>query len=229
MRILIYIGLLLLLLSSCSHRQSNSSLIAQIESSKSDTIVGKKTITDEIAGSAYRKRAIGYFVINGKDTSKFTCIFIESKDSGKICIDLNLPYFKEGVTYKQIKKELQKILCVAKNDFNFNLLYSIHIGRLIQIGDIAIEVSKQYTDKFGFQKKITDYRKVESFLKESQLGKDFDNLLNPYSFVVSDISSEKVFFTSKRELLFRSKVDTDTTKIPEKILDCMTWIILKKK
>jgi len=36
-----------------------------------DTIVGNKTITNEIAGSAYRNRATSYFVVIGNDTSIF--------------------------------------------------------------------------------------------------------------------------------------------------------------
>ena len=57
----------------------------------SDTIVGRKTITDEIAGAAYRKRAIGYFVIVNLDTSVLTCIFSESKAGGKISMDMRFP------------------------------------------------------------------------------------------------------------------------------------------
>lgn len=229
MRHFINIGLLLFLLTACSNSgQTNSSTKTKNDSITSDTIIGSKAF-DEIAGSAFRKRAIEYFAINGKDTSKFTCVFVELKDSGKVCIDLNLPYFKKGVTCRQIMSELQKILPVAKKDFNFDSLRSIYIGRLVQIGDAAVEVTKQYMGKFGQPKKITDYRKVESFLKESQLGEDFNKLLKPYSFDVENIASEKLSFSSKKELLYMSKVETDTTKIPEKILDCMTWIILKKK
>jgi len=230
MRHLINIGLLLLLLTACSNDgQVNSTATTQKTNQTNDTVIGSKQITNEIAGSAYRKRATSYFVINGKDTSNFACIFVELKDSGKVVIDLNLPYFKDGIAYRQRMDELQKILPVAKKHFNFDSLRSIYLGRLVQNGDVAIEITKQYTDKFGQPKKITDYRKVESFLAESQLGKDFNKIFNPYSFAVEKVSSEKLFFTSKKELCFMSKIETDATKIPEKILDCMTWVILKKR
>jgi hypothetical protein len=229
MRHIINIGLLLLLLTACSNGgQVNSTTTTEKTNLTNDTVIGSKTIT-EIAGSAYRKRATGYFVINGKDTSNFTCVFVELKDSGKVVIDLNIPYPKDGVTYRQRMSELQKILPVAKKDFNFDSLRSIYLGRLVQNGDVAIEITEQYIDKFGQPKKITDYRKVETFLKESQLGKDFNKILCPYSIAVESISSEKLQFFSKKELYFMSKIETDTTKIPEKILDCMTWVILKNK
>jgi hypothetical protein len=229
MRHIINIGLLLLLLTVCSNGgQVYSTATNEKTNLTNDTLIGSKTITD-IEGAAYRRRATGYFVINGKDTSDFTCIFVELKDSGKVVIDLNLPYFKDGIPYRQRMNELQKILHVAKKDFNFDSLRSIYLGRLVQNGDVAIEITKQYISKFGQPKKITDFRKVESFLKESQLGKDFNKIFNPYSFTVESISSEKLFFTSKRELYHMSKIETDTTKIPEKILDCMTWVILKKR
>jgi hypothetical protein len=229
MRHIINIGLLLLLLTVCSNGGKVYSTTTNEKTNlTNDTLIGSKTITD-IEGAAYRKRATGYFVIYDKDTSDFTCIFVELKDSGKVVIDLNLPYFKDGIPYRQRMNELQKILHVAKKEFNFDSLRSIYLGRLVQNGDIAIEITKQYMDKFGQPKKITDYKKVESFLKESQLGKDFNKIFNPYSFTVESVSSEKLFFTSKRELYHMSKIETDTTKIPEKILDCMTWVILKKR
>jgi hypothetical protein len=229
MRFIINIGLLLFLLTACTNGgKVNSAATNEKTNLTNDTLIGSKTITD-IAGAAYRKRATGYFVINGKDTSDFTCIFVELKDSGKVVIDLNIPYPKDGVNYRQRMSELQKILPVAKKDFDFDSLRSIYLGRLVQNGDVAIEITKQYMNKFGQQKKITDYRKVESFLKESQLGKDFNKIFNQYSFTVESVSSEKLFFTSKRELYQLSKIETDTTKVPEKILDCMTWVILKKR
>jgi hypothetical protein len=230
MKHLINFGLLLLLLTSCSNGgQVNTAVTTEKAITTNDTVIGSKTITDEIAGGAYRKRAISYFVINGKDTSKFKCIFVELKDSGKVVIDLNIPYQKDEVTYRQRMSELKKLLPIAKQDFNFDSLRSIYLGRLVQNGDIAIEITKQYTDKFGKPKKITDYGKVEMFLKESQLGEDLNRIFNLYSIDVESVSSEKLQFFPKKELLTMSKIETDTTKITEKILDCMTWVILKKR
>lgn len=87
----IVLGILLVVLLGCNdNRQNNTSQATEQMKTPFDTIVGKKVLTDEIAGSAYRKRAIGYFVIVGNDTSDFACIFTESKSDGKVWIDLNI-------------------------------------------------------------------------------------------------------------------------------------------
>lgn len=228
MRLIIKIGLLFFLFIACNNFVPvNSLTIKEKNELANDTIIGSKTIT-ELAGAAYRKRATGYFVIHGKDTSNFTCIFIELKDSGRVVIDLNIPYPMDEVTYRQRLSELKLILPSAKKDFDFDLIGSIYLGRLVQNGDIAIEITNQYLEKFGQPQKITDYKKVESFLKKSQLGVDFNKIFNPYSIYVEGVSTEKLQFFPKKELLFMSKVESDTTNIPEKILDCMTWVMLKK-
>lgn len=67
------------------------------------------------------------------------------------------------------------------------------------------------------------------FLKESKLGGDLDDLFKPYSITVDNVSIEKLFFTSRKELYWASKIETDKTNIPEKILDCSIGVTLKKK
>lgn len=60
MDIKLTLGLLAVVLTSCNDNRQNSFAQTTIENKVTvDTIVGSKTITDEIAGSAYRKRAIG--------------------------------------------------------------------------------------------------------------------------------------------------------------------------
>lgn len=99
MKIKLAFGLLAVFLIGCNDNRHNSFTQTKAENKVSvDTIVGSKTITDEIAGSAYGKRAIGYFVIIDKDTSDYTCIFTESKGDGKVGIDLNIKYFKADMT-----------------------------------------------------------------------------------------------------------------------------------
>jgi len=48
------------------HKQTKPNTV-----SSPDAAIGRRSITDEIAGAAYRKRATGYFVIVDKDTSDF--------------------------------------------------------------------------------------------------------------------------------------------------------------
>jgi hypothetical protein len=232
MNIKLLLGFLTLLLTVCS--QNGNGVSAQSGNQKqvtADTIVGSKSMTGEVAGSSYLERAIGYYLIIDKDTSDFTCIFTESKDGGKVGIDLNISYSKITMTYGQRMEELKKILPVAFKDFNFDSLNTIGYGRLVLSGDLAIDITNQYRQKFGTSTKITnyDYGAVSKFLLTSKLATDLDILFKPYSISVDNLSIEKVFFTTKEELYHVSKIETDSTKVPGRILDCMTWVRLTRK
>jgi hypothetical protein len=230
MNIKTILGLLTIFLLGCNDNRQNSFAFATMENKATvDTIVGSKTITDEIAGSAYRKRATGYFVIIGKDTSDYTCILTESKDGGKVSIDLNIPYSKAEIPYRKRLEELKTILPKAATDYNFDSLASISLGRLILSGDLAIDITKQYRQTFGTSNKLKDYKTVEQFLLKSKLSTDLDNLFKEYSISVDNVSIEKLFLTSRKELYWASKIETDTTNIPDRILDCMTYVKLMKK
>ena len=233
MKNLVLIFLSVIVFFSCSNQTEqkqkikNDIKIHQI----SDTIIGKKNITNEIAGSAYRKRAIGYFVIIKKDTSGFMPIFTESKDNGRIGISQNLPYSNETETYFQRLCELKLILPKAEKEFNFDSLRGMSVGRLILTGDLAIKITEEYKNKFGENEKITttDYSKISNFLLESRLTKDLNELFEPYSKSVEKVNIEKAFFTTRDELMKYSRVSRDTVNIPNKILDCMTWIKFKNE
>lgn len=229
MNIKLIFGLFVFILTGCNNNRQNHFAQTTTENKVTiDTIVGSKTITDEIAGSAFRKRATGYFVIIGKDTSDYTCIFTESKDGGKVGIDLNIRYFKAEMTYKQRLEELRIILPKAATDFNFDSLKSIGFGRLILSGDLAVDITKQYYQKFGTSDKLENYTTVGQFLKESKLGTDLNNLFKKYSISVDKVLIEKLFLTSRQDLYWASKIETDTTKLPDNILDCITWVKLTK-
>jgi len=116
----------------------------------SEAAIGKKIITNEMAGSAYRKRAIQYFAMAGQDTSGFRPIFTESSENGAIGINLNLPYTNKTETYARRLNELKLILPKAGEDFNLDSLYGMSVGRLIQTGDLAIDITKEYKSKVVF-------------------------------------------------------------------------------
>ncbi len=227
MNIKLTLGLLAVSLTACHDTRQTTQTTTE-QSAAIDTIVGSKTITDEIPGAVHRKRATGYFVMVAKDTSDYSCIFTESKDSGKVSIDLNIPYFKAAMTYRQRLSELQLMLPKAAADFNFDSLTAVYFGRLILHGDLAVEVTKQYHQKFGASDKLESYTAVGQFLKESKLGADLDNLFKKYSISVEKVSIEKLFFTSRQELYWASKIETDTANVPDKLLDCMIWVKLQK-
>jgi len=236
--------LLIILAFSCSHRTDKTKISDSEDGNipNSDTITGIKNVTDEIAGSAYLLKATGYFLISDNDTSGFMPIFSESKENGNINIDLNLPYsglkkplpekirINDPKPYSLWYKELEIILQTALKDYNLDSLASISIGRLILTGDLAVEITKEYKNKFGDNEKITtaDYHAIENFLLTSKLATDINKLLKPYNLKCTKISIEKTFFTNKEDLLNNSILQTMPEDIPETILDCITWVITEQ-
>lgn len=219
-------SVLILALLSCSpDRHSNAIAIENESALASDTIVGRKAITNEIPGAAYRRRSIGYFVIVNSDTSVLTCIFSESKTGESLFMDILYP--RRSLSYHQRMTELKKILPEAAKNFKLDSLRTIYLGRLVTNGDITIAVTDQFVRTFGPEHQIRDYEKIGKFLKESKLGTDLNKLFKPYSLHVDKISVEKVFFTSKHDLYWSAKIETDSAAVPDKILDCMTWVRIK--
>lgn len=194
-----------------------------------DTIIGSINITDELAGSSYRKRATGYFMVVQNDSSRYMPIFSESKNNGEIKIHPNFQYSNETKSYSQRLNELKLILPKAAKEYNLDSLKSMSIGRLLSSGDLAITITEEYKAKFGNTNVVLteDYDKISNFLLESTLVKDLNKLLKPYSKVVSKVDIEKVFFTDKKGLFGYSKILRDTTNIPDKILDFTTWVEFK--
>lgn len=214
--------LICVLLSCRQNRSDETSLTDNKSVVTPDTIVGRKIVTDEIAGAAYRKRAIGYFVIVNADTSVFTCVFSESKAGEKVSMDMRFP--RASMTYRQRMTELRTILPEAAKDFKLESLKSIYLGRLVSNGDIAVEVTHQIMHEFETEEELHDYDRVARFLKQSKLATDLNGILRAESLRVDRISVEKVFFTTKRDLYWASKIETDSASVPDRILDCMTWI-----
>ena len=213
---------------SCRNKQTDSAQNisdAKEAFNEPGTLTGSIPITDEIAGSAYRKRAKGYFIIAGGDTSAFMPIFTESKKS-IVGIDIR---FNKEMTYAQQFKELKTLLAEAVKDFEFDSIRSITLGRLITTGDLAIEISNELNLDKKLKNNLNDYPKVVVFLMKSKLTSDFNSLLNPYNIYVDTIYPEKLFFASQKELFTYSKIETDSVQIPDKILDCITGIGLKKE
>lgn len=132
------------------------------------------------------------------------------------------------MTYSQRLKELKMILPKAALDFNFDSLTGISYGRLILSGDLAIDVTNQYRQRFGTSDKLQSYDVVRQFLKESKLGTDLNTLFKDYSITVDNVYPES-FFTKREDLYWASMIGTDSSDVPGKILDCMTNVKLSKK
>lgn len=223
---LLLFGMMLLLMFACNEPQTNTSQNnAQPAITMIDTLVGKRIITNEIAGANYRKRAIGYYLIVNNDTSDFVSIFSESND-GKV----NISFFLDEAskTHATRMAELNEILPTAFTEFESDSLSSIEMGRLISHGDLAIDVTNQYLQKFEVKNPIQDYQTTAAFLKQSKLADDFNAIFKPYAVEVVGVSIEKLFFTSSNQIYSISKIETDSSAVPEELLDCITWVSLKK-
>jgi hypothetical protein len=196
-----------------------------------DTTVYSKNITDELAGSAFRKRAREYFLIIGKDTLNLNCYFTEKKSDNSVDLEIADHSIKSDkkITYRQLLNYIKIILPVAAKEFNFEDLDQVYIGRIIDEGDLAIYVTYQYLKKFGSIKRKVSYTALTTFLTQSKLASDFNNLLKPYSRLVYTTSIEEYFFASKQELYIRNKIETEPSKVPKKIFDGITWLELKPK
>lgn len=220
MRNLVVFTLLILILSSCSNSIKHKEKVHLI----SDTVVGKKNeITD-----ANQKKASSYFVVVKKDTSKFTPVFATLKNTDSVHINLNRSYYNKAESYFKRLEDFKLILPHAAKDFDLSLLNNLFIGRFILSGDLAIIVTEEYQSKYGENTDvaISDYNKIESFLLESRLSKDLNELFKPYSKSVSKIHVEKVFFTDKKEVFRYSDVLRDSLQTPDKLLDFVAWIEL---
>lgn len=209
-----------------SHEMAGSEITVPTDQGIS---VGRQEVFDEIAGSAYRKRATKYFVIIDKDTSSYMPIFAESREDGVVGLNLNIRNSSKSRSYGDWMEELAKILPQATQEYDFDSLKSIYVGRLVATGDLAIEVTRQYHETFNGYDDIrtTDYPRISDFLVESKLAEDFNKLFRPYGISVARISVEKVFFTTSESFSAYGKIETDSAMIPAKILDCQTWIKLK--
>lgn len=233
MKDLVIMFLTIVVFCSCSNKTEQKQ-VKEIKTGNElnlDTIIGKKNITDEIAGSSYWKRATSYFTIVKNDTSGFMPIFSESSNDGRIQINQNLSYTNKNKTYFERINELKLILPEAAKEYNFDYLSSLSIGRLILTGDLAIMITEEYKNRFGENEKIAtaDYKEISGFLLETRLTKDLNELFEPYSKTVARIGVEKVFFTGKEELWNYSDIKRDSSEIPGKVLDLMVWIEFENK
>jgi hypothetical protein len=197
------------------------------EATSSDTTIVSRSITNEIPGSALRKRAKQYYFITGKDTSSLQFYMIESND-GNVDIDIaDHRISHENISYRELLTELKAILPMASKDFNFKVLHSIFLGRLVQKGDIAVQISNQYSHEIGSASKKIDYTKTVKFLIHSKLSSDLNIAFKIYNLSVHDVSIEHPFFTTKNELYYQNIIETPSNEVPKKIFDCMAWVELR--
>ncbi len=202
---------LLLLLSGCNN-------LKPTESTKEDQpTVG--SIVDIIMAEVGRK-SIGYFIITDGDTSDINFIFSEEKDGKAVFMSFSEPE-PSTVTYRQKLEQLKQVLPEAAKDFRIDSLNGALIRTLASNGDIAIDVTEEFMklDSSRFE-----YGYIESFLKDSKLARDMNEMFADYSIKVKRFYIEKLHYTSKEDLLWMSVIEQDTATIPDRVIDCITWI-----
>ena len=236
--------------SACDRTRSANSATF-IGNAQADTIVVSKTIPNVTSSSEYREKE--YFLVAGKDTSGLSCTLLENKNSGDISITLEYDDFYKGslrliacssdtsaiveeniehkapcykMTYRQQMEALRLILKESSKEFALSKMRNISL-MLLYSGDLAIEVTEQYTKRFGMKGTITKYRELAKILADSRLNSDLNKLLEPYSVFIDRISVEEVYSVNKKTFLAESKIDA-TIKVPKNILNCFIYLDLKK-
>lgn len=215
----IYIIFLILLACQAKEKVSSDPQILE-----PDTVIVKIDLNEELAGSAYRKRATGYFLMVDDDSSLYVPAFAESKE-GRVSLMLGLYPL---LTYQEQLEQLRALLPSAVKEYNFDSLGGVYVGRLVQTGDLAIDITNEYLDEFGGygSTATSEYSDIANFLSRSKLGRDMNSLFAPYGLEVVGASVEKVFFTELHESIKIDSARHKGTKIPEQILDGMTWVEL---
>ena len=129
-------------------------------------------------------------------------------------------YFRESepsiVAYRQKLEQLKQVLPEAAKDFRIDSLDGALIRFLSSNGDIAIDVTEEFMKQDSAR---FEYGYIESFLKNSKLARDMNEVFANYSIKVKRFYIEKLHYTSKEDLLWISVIERDTSTIPNRVID----------
>ncbi len=185
-----------------------------------DTLVAKLDVTKTIPGAEYLNKAISYCVMTRLDTSAFKCHFSRWKADSTLFF---VTRFSPHMSYRAQYNELRYILKEASKDFDLGAIRTIGLGRLVESGDLAVEVSREYFRLFG-DKDARVRKEVNDFLVKSKLATDFNTLLKPYNLTVSSVIIEKPYFAPSSVLAQSSKIESGAGMIPKTVLDCVVYL-----
>lgn len=224
MKIKLIILLSLCSLLTCCKRANTSFSLCQLWNTEDDTIVVKRPLEPGL----YQTKRIEYFLIVGKDTSKFKCIFSESKERQRVCIYFDCKLVgQKSKLYKERLEELKIIVNQkASKDFDLSHLSCLGFG-LLSSGDLAIEISREYEKRIGVN--VVNSKELRNIIYDSRLRVDLNKIFKPYHNVVEKIDVEKLFFADRESLYKNSEVETNKADIPQYILDCPVVVYFKAK
>lgn len=207
-----------LTISSCANE--NNRTVKVPTKTSIDTTIYRKTITKELPGGAYRKRATSYSLIIDKDTSHLECYF-EEYNNGKVGFQIS---FADNKKYATQFIELESLIKAASTEYNMDSLSGAFLY-LIETGDLAIDITRQLSDKDI--KNVTNNRSTATFLLKSKLTDDLNSLLLSYKKEVQQYAIEHPMLIDSSEIIKYNQIDTPKNKIPKKILDGTIWIYFK--
>jgi len=214
--------IILVFLLSCSRKEN-----FRKDDKKVDTIVAKTNIKNE-----YYTRVTRYNLIIAGDSSR-TCIFSYQDKDGKVNLHLGLGSTSRKVNYieqkpyRQRYNEIKKLMPYATADFNTDSLKDISIGFLMETGDLAIDVSREYFKRYGNPGRLNwqqihgkKREHVHEILMSSRCSENLNRLLYPIGKKIDKVNPiEKLMFEPKETVFRYNVVESDTTQIPEYIMD----------
>ena len=192
-----------------------------------DTLVISKPITDELAGSAYRKRATQYQIVTQFDTSKFAIIISESNKNdfdheGSVYLYFR---FDEKKSFREQKAELNMLIEKASEEYKFDSLKNIYFLDLVSLGDLNIDISRELENNKNQKLILKNYWKLNDFLLESSLSKEMNDIFKKYKLTVKQFTIEHFSYSPAFEILSRyGKIETKRIDFPAKIMIGTMWI-----
>lgn len=222
MKRLALIILLTATLCSCSKREN-----VQPQTRTQDTIVAKTERKND-----YYTRIIDYHLVIKGDTSKTGITFFQNKE-GKLRAYLGLGKTSrkaaeiETKPYSMRYLEVKKLMDKAAKELDTKSLEDVGIGWLIETGDLAIDVSQEYFKRYGNPGNINwnqigpkKREQIEDVLMTSNIAQQVNTLLSPFGKKIDQVTrTEKLMFEPKSALDYYTIYETDSSQIPEFIMD----------
>ena len=225
--------IVLIFLSGCEKK--NPSI--ESNSNRSNETKLDTTVFEEVRYSEpndYRRGGYvyTYHVVSRSDTSRFRVSIFNRELNKGLQLHTGFPGYDNGKIYSHAMKELKKILQHANRTQALDSISLISLGSLINTGDLAIDVSKDFDVLYPEYGKLLnqrkgyrfDYEALRTFLMTSELTQDFNTVLSPYSLKIKNVFIEKAHYTAPQSLPSRQYLETDSSEIPENILNGMVWL-----
>lgn len=193
----IFIITILILLCSC--KKNNTEL--KSANTKKDTIVMKnvRKVSNDTAFRVQIVKSGEYIVYLKKQKSKIAYEISERND-GKVVISRNYGFSSIATDSLFKFNELKIILKDAKNDFKIDSLDYIIYGTLSSSkkNDVVENITKKFIESQNGKTNINtkNYKKIGDLILQSEIVKEIDKALLPYSKNVSKINVEKAFLNN---------------------------------